>query len=63
MGHVAHRLANDILGEGVTGTFKIVPRDKTVRTYTARDKRLISGTLDLVPPGGKYSFLVETDNH
>lgn len=57
MGHVCAVLGERYLEPGITATFSIVPAVKngSPSTYVARNKRLVSGILDLVP-GRFFTF-------
>lgn len=50
MGHVAHRLAH-FIPKGCYGKFSIGPRHSASSGYTGRNGLLISGQLELTPPG------------
>ena len=61
MGHVAHCLRQNFMSEDVNGTFRIIPRTSMFNTAAdcvIEGRRLVRGSLDLVPPGGNFRFLL-----
>lgn len=67
MGHVAHRFANIYIAQGLHGRFGVYP-SKGVREpfhgiedCGVTDGRIIAGSLDIVPPGGDFRFIVSVE--
>lgn len=65
MGHVAHNLKKNYMADSSQGHFRIVDSKRIDEPYhyvascVISEKRIETGTLDLVPPGGAFRFLLE----
>lgn len=68
MGHVSHRLAERFLAPDCTGVFRIVQSDKETSSFHSPEKalvegnRIVRGSLDLVPAGGAFRFIVDVSD-
>lgn len=69
MGHIAHRLYSSFVGLGNSGRFMIRPAEYLNEPYHIPDadpgmviegSRLLDGSLDLVPPGGNFRFILRS---
>lgn len=62
MGFVAHSLSQRFLAPGVTATYSVSPAQKTpVSDYVVvENRRIVDGRMMLTPPGGQFSFILET---
>ena len=64
MGHVSHKLANQYIFPGNKNFFRILPSSTLkapfhhVTDCIIENQRLISGELDITPPGGAFRFLL-----
>ena len=65
MGNVAHVFHRRFMAPGVTGRLTVEPRSSepfhVVGDCEIADGKLVSGCLDLVPPGGDFRIVVRTD--
>lgn len=61
MGFVAHSLSNKYLAEGSEGTYSVLPANKipVSDNIIVENRKMISGRINLTPPGGLFSFLAE----
>ncbi|MDE5594462.1 MAG: hypothetical protein K2I89_02680, partial [Muribaculaceae bacterium] len=61
MGFVAHRLSERYIAEGSEGNYSVVPSNKTPvsDTMDVEDRKMVSGRINLTPPGGLFSFVAD----
>lgn len=63
MGFVAHRISEKYLAEGSEGSYSVIPSKNNPAndTMKAEDRKMISGRIDLTPPGGLFRFVAEVN--
>lgn len=63
MGFVAHRISEKYLAEGSEGTYSVIPAKNNPANDTMKveDRKMISGRIDLTPPGGLFRFVAEVN--
>lgn len=61
MGFVAHELSNRYLADGRVGRYRVERGfcDATADTMMVDDHKMTTGRMNLTPPGGMFSFVVE----
>lgn len=62
MGFVAHNLTSRYLAEGSRGHFYVESLKQTpvIDDMIVENRRMVNGRINLTPPGGLFSFVVET---
>lgn len=61
MGFVAHALSEKFLAEGSEGEYSVMPAKNTPASdsMTVESRRMVSGRIDLTPPGGRFRFVAD----
>lgn len=61
MGFVAHRLSERYVADGSEGNYSVMQVHKTPvsDTMDVEDRKMISGRINLTPPGGLFSFVAD----
>lgn len=62
MGFVAHSLSERFLAPGSEGRFSVAPQNNSPAPddLVIENRRMVSGRINLTPPGGLFSFTAET---
>ena len=61
MGFVAHALSEKFLAESSEGEYSVMPAKNTPASdsITVESRRMVSGRIDLTPPGGRFRFVAD----
>lgn len=61
MGFVAHSLSEHFLADGSEGEYSVVPskNDAASDNMIVESRRMVSGRIDLTPPGGQFRFVAD----